>query len=275
MRKLSSLVAASAATLLASVAWAAPKPETRWGLPTDVSQDGHLIDTLLKNSTAAITVLFVIMVVWMAIACLKHNSKHQAVYDTGDHARGKGMALGIAFGVFFFVDGYLFINSTKDLHDIFHNFKKVEEDPRTVRVQVNAHQWAWDFRYAGPDRKFNTQDDIVTLNDMRVPVGAPVLLQIAAADVIHAFYVPNFRVKIDAVPGTVNRLWFQAKEAGEFDIGCAQHCGTNHYKMKGQLTVLPQAEYEAWAAQASANSARAYDPADKGAHWGWEWKQKD
>ena len=69
-------------------------------------------------------------------------------------------------------------------------------------------------RYAGPDGKFNTRDDIVTTNDMRVPVGVPVLLQLAASDVLHSFSLPNFRIKQDAVPGMINRLWFQAKETG-------------------------------------------------------------
>jgi len=60
-----------------------------------------------------------------------------------------------------------------------------------------------------------------------------VILELASADVIHSFYLPNLRLKQDAMPGMINRMWFQAKETGEFDIGCAQHCGTNHYKMKG------------------------------------------
>jgi cytochrome c oxidase subunit 2 len=70
----------------------------------------------------------------------------------------------------------------------------------------------------------------------------------------------------------INRMWFEAKETGEFDIGCAQHCGTNHYKMKGKLTVMSQEDYKKWAAEASANGARVYSDDDSGAHWGWEWK---
>ena len=123
------------------------------------------------------------------------------------------------------------------------DFAGAEAKPGAVRIEINAHQWAWDARYAGPDGKFNTADDIVILNDIGVPVGAPVIFQLASTDVIHSFYVPNLRMKLDAVPGTVNRMWFQAKETGEFEIVCAQHCGTNHYKMRGTLTVLPRAEY--------------------------------
>ena len=89
----------------------------------------------------------------------------------------------------------------QDINKVFWNFDEVEQRPDAVRIEVNAHQWAWDARYAGPDGKFNTKDDIVTLNDIRVPVDTPVLLQLASTDVIHSFYLPNFRVKQDAVPG--------------------------------------------------------------------------
>jgi cytochrome c oxidase subunit 2 len=99
-----------------------------------------------------------------------------------------------------------------------------------------------------------------------------VLLQIASTDVIHSFFIPNFRLKQDAMPGMVNRLWFQAKDTGEYDIGCAQHCGVHHYKMKGQLTVYSPEEYAAWLSNASEIAKRSYDPDDKEAHWGWEWR---
>ena len=142
-----------------------------------------------------------------------------------------------------------------------------------MRIQINAHQWAWDARYAGPDGKFNTEDDVVTLNDIRVPIDSPIVMQLASTDVIHSLYLPNFRVKMDAVPGQVNNLYFQAKETGEFEIGCAQHCGPNHYKMRGQLTVMPKDAYEAWLKAGSADGKRMFDPADKDANWGWEWRK--
>ena len=174
--------------------------------------------------------------------------------------------------MFFVVDGNLFVNSTWDTHVAFWNFAKAEGTSNRVRIEVNARQWAWDARYAGPDGAFNTEDDIVTLNDIRIPVDVPVIIELSASDVLHSIYLPHLRQKIDAVPGTVNHLWFQAKETGRFEIACAQHCGMAHYKMAGVLTVLPQAEYAEWAARGSANGVRAFDPKDKEAHWGWPWR---
>jgi len=91
--------------------------------------------------------------------------------------------------------------------------------------------------------------------------------------VLHSLSFPNMRVKQDAVPGTITRLWFQAKETGAFDIACAQHCGTHHYKMRGKLFVMPMAEYRDWATEASKLGQRGNDPEDHGAMWGWNWEK--
>jgi cytochrome c oxidase subunit 2 len=264
----------SLALLFAGAAWAEVKPEAGIGLPHDVSEYGHRIDWLMNVTHVFNIILFVIMCVWMAIACIKHNRKHKAEYDHGSSKRSMTIALSLSVFIFAVVDGNLFVNTIWDLNEVFWNFEKPESNPDTVRVQVNGHQWAWDIRYAGPDNKFNTPDDIVTWNELKVPVGVPVYLQLASTDVIHSFYLPNLRMKQDAVPGQINRMWFQAKEAGDFDIGCAQHCGTHHYKMKGLLSVLSPDEYKKWADEASINAKRTYDPDDAAAHWGWEWKKE-
>jgi len=252
---------------------AAVKPESGFGLPHDVSQNGHLIDWLMNITHVFNIILFVIMCAWMAIAVVKHNRNYPAHYDHGSSKHSVTVALAISAVIFFIVDGNLFVNAISDLDKEFWNFDKVAADPRTVRLEINAHQWAWDARYAGPDGKFNTEDDIVTWNDIKVPLGTPIYVQLTATDVIHSFYLPNLRVKMDAVPGQINRMWFQAKELGEYDIGCAQHCGTHHYKMKAQLTVLPVDQYNQWQQLMSKNAQRGYDPDDKTAHWGWEWKE--
>ena len=117
----------------------------------------------------------------------------------------------------------------------------------------------------------------MTLNDLRVPEDSPVIVELASTDVIHSFYLPNFRIKQDAMPGMINRLWFRARpgEAGEYEIGCAQHCGVAHYKMRGILTVLSRGDFERWAAEASQSSRRAFDAADARAHWGWAWRNRE
>jgi cytochrome c oxidase subunit 2 len=213
------------------------------------------------------------MCVWMGLACFRHGRTHEAEYDKGDDKRSIKIALMLSAVIFFVVDGNLFVNTINDLSTAIWNFEEVDKDPKTLRIEVNAHQWAWDGRYAGKDGKFNTDDDVVVWNDFKVPVDTPVYVQLASTDVIHSFYLPNFRAKQDAVPGQVNHIWFQAKETGDFDIGCAQHCGTHHYKMKGLLSVVSQDEFQKWLSESSVNGQRAFDANDGAAHWGWDWKK--
>jgi len=261
--------------LAPQAAHAVVKAESGVGFPHDASLDGHRIDWLINITGVFVAILFVIMCIWIAWACVKHGRTHAAEYDHGDAKKSVTTALVLSASIFFVVDGNLFYWSVVDLRDAFWNFDTPRENPETVRVEINGRQWAWDIRQAGADGKFATADDIVTLNDLRVPVGVPVYIQIGASDVIHSIFFPNFRQKIDAVPGTINRLWFQAKETGEFQIACTQHCGVNHYLMEGVITVMTPEDYAAWTAQAGRISTLAYDAEDPSTHWGWEWKETD
>lgn len=245
-----------------------------YGFPEDFSVHGHRIDWLIEITGIFVLLLFVIMVAWMAYSMVKHGRSHTAEYDHGDTRHHVVIALVISMVIFIVVDGNLFYWAVKDLNEVFWNSEAAQAEG-AVRVEVNAHQWAFDFRQAGPDGVFQTPDDIIALNELVVPAGRPVVFQLASVDVIHAVYLPNFRMKQDAVPGTINWTWFHPREdaVGEYDLACAEHCGISHYKMKSLLRVLPNAEYERWAADASALSQRAFDPDDVDAHWGWEWQE--
>jgi cytochrome c oxidase subunit 2 len=264
----------AALALLAAEAVAAdPLPERGYGLPRDVSLDGHRIDWLIHFTIVALGIVFVAVAAFLLYALIRHGRSHVAAYDHGNTRKSALVVLACVAVIFFVVDGTLFFHSVDDLDNHFWNFSSAEAHPRTVRVEVNAHQWAWSVRYAGEDGRFNSPDDIVELNHIHVPVGVPVVVQLAASDVIHSLYLPNFRIKQDAVPGSITRMWFQGQVAGEFEFGCAQHCGPNHYKMRGVLTVMPPEAYAQWLASAQAVAKRGYDPDDKEAHWGWAWKR--
>lgn len=250
-----------------------PPPTTGWRMPFDASLYGWKINDLIDVTLILVTILFVIMVIWMAIAMIKHGRNNQAHYSHGEESGWLRAKLLIASLIFLGVDGNLFINSTRDLHDTFWNFKAVDADPKTVKIEVNAHQWAWEARYAGLDGKFNTADDIVTTNDIRVPVDRPVYLQMAASDVLHSFYLPNFRIKQDVVPGNVTFTWFHPKNTGLYEIACAQHCGVHHYKMRGELRVMPQEDFDRWSNEAQVLSQRDYDETHQASHWGWNWRE--
>jgi cytochrome c oxidase subunit II len=247
------------------------KPQEGYGLPPDVSVHGHLIDSLIHYTLVAIVIIFVVVFGAMVWTFVRHRAGHVAQYSHGSRASIGVLVTAIAL-IAIVVDGNLFGQTLHDMGTVFWNFAGVDGDPRTVRLEVSAHQWAWVARYPGPDGRFASADDIVTTNDIRVPVATPVLIQIASTDVIHSFSLVNFRVKQDAVPGMVNAITFEAREPGEYEIACAQHCGPNHYKMRGVLTVLSADDFAEWLAKATADARRAYDPEDKAAQWGWEWR---
>jgi cytochrome c oxidase subunit 2 len=113
-------------------------------------------------------------------------------------------------------------------------------------VQVTAKQFNWEMLYPGPDGEFETADDKMLENDLRIPVNTPVRVHLRARDVIHSFFVPQFRVKQDAVPGRTIEIWFQATRTGRYEIPCAELCGFGHSGMLGHVTVQTPEEYQAW-----------------------------
>jgi cytochrome c oxidase subunit 2 len=264
-------LAAAVAIALPHAVAAAPLPEPGFGLPRDASVDGARIDWLIHFTVLASAIIFVLVGAMLLFSLFRHRRRHPAVYAPGSKA-SIGVVVGFIALVAVSVDGTLFLHTIADMKGFFWNFAAAEQHPDVVRIEVQAHQWAWQARYSGPDGKFNSPDDVVTLNDIRVPLGAPILVQLASRDVIHSFNLPHFRVKRDAVPGDITKLTFQAKVAGEYEIACAQHCGPNHYKMRGVLTVLPPERYAEWLRLVEADARRAYDPEDAEAHWGWAWR---
>jgi cytochrome c oxidase subunit 2 len=124
--------------------------------------------------------------------------------------------------------------------------------PHQVEVMITAEQFAWNIRYAGPDGRLETDDDIETINQMHLPVDQVALVHMRSKDVIHSFFVPEFRMKRDAVPGLTTRLWLQPTTTGQFEITCAELCGLGHYRMRGYLTVEEPEAFEAWLAETQA-----------------------
>jgi cytochrome c oxidase subunit II len=144
--------------------------------------------------------------------------------------------------------------------------------PGALQVEVTGMQFAWYFRYAGPDGKFGaikpelidasaggesalgldpsdpaSKDDVVA-GTMYVPVGRQVELILRAQDVIHSFFIPSMRFKQDAVPGLAIHMHFTPIATGDYEIACAELCGLGHYKMHGMLKVVSPADFETWLA---------------------------
>jgi cytochrome c oxidase subunit 2 len=122
-----------------------------------------------------------------------------------------------------------------------------EAAPGALRVEVIGHQWWWEFRYP--------ELGITTANEMRVPVGRPVALEMTTADVIHSFWVPRLAGKRDVIAGRVNRLAFTPESVGTFLGQCAEYCGESHANMRVRVMVETDAVFQAWAAREGAAPA--------------------
>ncbi|HVA82266.1 MAG TPA: cytochrome c oxidase subunit II [Candidatus Binataceae bacterium] len=123
-----------------------------------------------------------------------------------------------------------------------------------VFYNVTAKQFNWEITYPGPDGKLGTKDDVTIENEMHVPVNQVVRIDLASKDVIHSFFVPNLRLKQDAVPGRVIKVWFEATEIGTYAIPCAELCGFGHSGMQGTLTVESEADFQKWLKDQYANA---------------------
>jgi cytochrome c oxidase subunit 2 len=112
--------------------------------------------------------------------------------------RARLLTFGVGLILFVAIDVTLAVRASGHLHEHFWNYP--DADPSALRVEVTARQWSWTFRTAGPDARFGTPDDVVTLGELHVPIGRPVYVKLRSKDVVHSLYLPNFRTKIDAIP---------------------------------------------------------------------------
>ena len=137
-----------------------------------------------------------------------------------------------------------------------------------IEVDVMAWQWGWQYRLPGADGKLGTtqvrniadnnpfginpddpfgRDDIMVESDViNLENNRPVKILLRSVDVLHNWYVPQFRAKMDAVPGTVTFYWFEPNKVGEYEVLCAEYCGVGHYAMRGGVEVQDKADYEVW-----------------------------
>ena len=137
-----------------------------------------------------------------------------------------------------------------------------------LEVDVMAWQWGWQYRLPGEDGKLGTtkvtninddnpfginpddpfgQDDVIIQSDvLNIENNRPIKILLRSVDVLHNWYVPQFRSKMDAVPGVVTFYWFEPNKVGEYEVLCAEYCGVGHYAMRGTVIVQDKQSYEKW-----------------------------
>ena len=137
-----------------------------------------------------------------------------------------------------------------------------------LNIEVMAWQWGWQYRLPGEDGKLGTvqvakisdenpfginlddpngKDDVLIQSDeLHLKTNRPVQILLRSVDVLHNFYVPQFRAKMDAIPGIISYYWFEPNKVGEYEVLCAEYCGVGHYGMRAKVVVENEQNYENW-----------------------------
>lgn len=228
-----------------------------WLLPEPVSTFGSEIDSIYYLILVITGAIFVLVEVALIVFLVKyrHREGRRAEYS---HGNTKLEAVWTVVP-FILVMVIAWISMDVWLEAKVANPSHVPEGALPMRV--TAKQFEWNVTYPGPDEKLDTADDFVKRNQLHLPVGRAVLIELTSEDVIHSFFLPDFRVKQDAVPGMVIGVWFEPTTAGEYALGCAELCGLGHYRMRGAVTVHETAAFQSWVAEEGAEPPAVETPA--------------
>jgi cytochrome c oxidase subunit 2 len=209
-------------------------------LPKDVSVHGKDIDSLFYFILALTGVVFIATELLLFWFIWKYDAANRgtgrATYIQGSHTLEVVWTI-IPAVVLLFLAIYQ-MNAWADV--------KMRRPVIPPTVEVVARQFEWRLRYPGRDGELGTPDDLHLVNDLHLPVDEDVLIQLKSMDVLHSFFLPNLRIKQDAVPGMKIPVWFKGTATGQFDLVCAELCGWGHYKMKGRLTLESRRDFDAW-----------------------------
>jgi cytochrome c oxidase subunit 2 len=250
--------------VLITIASAIPILAHVWGPPANISTYGHLIDKQMAATMIEVGICF-IAAQFMLAAFIWIAPKRRPDEKVRNFPGGAKVLVLAAFLLVGTEVLALGLFGTKAWADVFLK----SPAPDSIPIQVQAGQFAFYFRYPGPDGKFgplhpdkineasqnffgvdvdndaDSKDDIVTA-EMGVPVDKEIHLLMHAKDVGHSFYVRELRIQQDFVPGLDLSLHFAATKVGRYEIVCTQLCGLGHYSMKAYLSVMSQPDYEEW-----------------------------
>ena len=234
------------------------------GLPVQASTHAGEIDHLIVLVHYLMFALFIGWGAFFLVVLFKfrRGSNPSASYEGAHGKLSKGLEVAVVLIEATLLVGYAIPAWARRV-------SQMPAESEAVVARVVAHQFAWEVQYAGPDGKFGAmkpelvasdnplgldktdpagKDDIITSNQLVLPIDRPALVRLSSQDVIHSFGVYELRVKQDAVPGVDFPVWFIQNRVGEYEITCSQLCGLGHYRMRGYVNVKSQADFQKWLA---------------------------
>ena len=255
------VVAVSIALVLVGVGTVAFHFWSPWWWTPIASNWGYIDDTIVL--TFWITgVVFIALILFMAYCVVRYRYRpgRRAAYEPENKKMEWWLTGLTTLGVAGMLAPGLFV---------WQQYITVPEGAAVI--EVVGQQWQWSFRYPGKDGKLGTtnirnisgdnpfginpndpngRDDVLVAgDDLHIPLGKPLKMLLRSIDVLHDFYVPEFRAKMDMVPGAVTYFWFIPTRTGTFDILCFELCGVGHYTMRSQVVVEEESAFQAWLAK--------------------------
>jgi cytochrome c oxidase subunit 2 len=251
----------------------------KYGLPINASSHGGAVDEVIVLFHWLMLFLFIGWGLFFIYTLIRFRASKnpKADYVGVKSHLSSGLEVAVAVIEFVILIGFAIPIWATRVNDVPNSATGAEE------IRVIGQQYAWNIHYPGADGKFGNRDiklvdeesnpigldrddpkgidDFVTVNQLHIPVNKPIRIDISSKDMIHSFFLPEFRVKQDAVPGMTIPVWFEAnmttdeylqtvegtdREGQGFEIACAQLCGLGHYRMKGFLTVHDDEGFAAW-----------------------------
>lgn len=221
-----------------------PRAKTRWWLPENVSTYGRRIDNLFYLILWITGIIFVGVQGTLIYFLIRYRAREgeKAYYTHGNNQ------LEVIWTV---TPAIILVFLTIWSQKIWSEVRGAVPDG-AIPIEIQAEQFAWNISYPGVDGKFGTADDIKTINQLHIPVGKPVRVRLKSIGkdgkhpVIHSFFLPEFRLKQDVVPGMQIDVWFEATRTGKYEIACAEFCGLGHYRMRGFLSIHSPEGFDAW-----------------------------
>ncbi len=199
--------------------------------PQAASSIASEVDLLYFFILAVASFFAVLVSVAVVFFAIKFRRRHA---DEIGHDIHGSIALELIWSIIPFVLAMVMFFWGADLY-----FRIARPPADAMDVYVVGKQWMW---------KVQHPEGVREINELHVPLGRPVRITLGSEDVLHDFYIPAFRVKMDAVPGKLTTLWFTATKTGSYHVFCAEYCGTQHSGMIGQVIVMEPHDYEAWLA---------------------------
>lgn len=247
-----------------------------WWL-TPIASNWQQMDDALLLTFIITGVAFVVINLFVAYALVRFRHR-EGVRASADHGSSKlewSLVIATSIGIIAMLAPGLSV------------YAKLISPPADAMVfEVMGQQWQWHYRLPGKDGKLGStdvrhigaanpfgvnpddpagQDDLlVDGQEMHVPLGRPVRVLLRAQDVLHDFYVPQFRTRMNMVPGMVTSFWFTPTVVGRYEVMCAQLCGVGHFNMRGQVVVDEAADYARWLAAQPTFAATLAAPAEPG-----------